>query len=376
MTPYLLIFIDSLPFDLLPETPFLNSLPVKSRIIPGIGYSDTCQTELFSGRSPDDMGYFGSWTFSPFGSPFYFCRQPFNLLGKVNRFYKLDRLLHRILLKLSGLPIKNIPLHYLSYFSYPYVSVFDKYFPFDSILKLNNTVGIYSQSFSNMPWSRVDQHVYFQARQKIPCLSHNKHLFISMTKLDATGHIYGLNSHEYQNKIRELDGWIQDIYEQFTHRFSKAGLIVLSDHGMVDVSQIINLQLEKRFGKPNLKRYVYFLDGTLLRVWVKDTSLQQELEDYLDNLPIGNRLTNADRETFGVASKGFADIIYLINESLMFVPSFWGNRASKAMHGYFPTNHSQHGILILSDNNNPYGILPKTLRSTRVYTILKSLLCQ
>ena len=376
MRPYLIIFIDSFPFDLLQATPFLNSLPARTRVVPGIGYSDTCQIELFSGRSPDDMDYYGSWTFNPFGSPFYFCRHPFNLLGKVNRFYKLDRILHRILLKMSGLPIKNIPLHYLSYFSHPYVSVFDDRFPFASILKMNNISGIYSQSFNALPWTKVDQHVYSQAQKRIHTLSNNNHLFISMTKLDATGHIYGLNSHEYQDKIRELDGWIQDLYERFTDRFPSAELVVLSDHGMVDVSQIINLQIEKQFGIPHLKRYVYFLDGTLLRVWVQDTSLHQELEDYLDNLPIGNRLTNADRETFGVASKGFADIIYLINESLMFVPSFWGNRASKAMHGYFPTNHSQHGILVLSDNNNPYGILPKTLRSTRVYTILKSLLCQ
>lgn len=65
MTKNLIIFIDSLPFNILPQTSFLNQMTERWSIQPGFGYSINLHAELFAGLLPDDIGYFGEWMYDP-----------------------------------------------------------------------------------------------------------------------------------------------------------------------------------------------------------------------------------------------------------------------------------------------------------------------
>jgi len=410
MQPVLLVFIDSFPYYCLDKAPFLASLPYKARVIPGFGYSSTCQIELFSGLTPDDVGYFGEWTYEPESSPFRrwrwfleaasLIRRLYPLDGLVQRgfrrilvqedlslvsnmstadymarpFYYLDRALHRAVDRILGLHTKNIPLSYLVYLNHPYISVFDHRFPYDSLLKHPNIVGIYTYAYK-LPWYVADAVVYQRAKEVISELPESKHLVVSMTKLDNVGHRFGTSASQYRDKVAELDRWVEDLYQRFLARFPSGRLAVISDHGMVDVSQGVTVDIEKVFGRPRPGKYFYFLEGTILRIWTDKHQLLGEMLDYLHRLGIGTIVSRAERASFGLKSSRFGNIIFVINEPLMFVNSFWGNRVSRGMHGYHPLNPSQHGVFLMSsDSVATLGDERVRLRTVDVYRKLRALL--
>ncbi|HNT74551.1 MAG TPA: alkaline phosphatase family protein [Anaerolineae bacterium] len=374
MSPILLVFIDSFPFDYLNHAPFLSSLANSWRVIPGFGYSSTCQVELLSGLTPDSLGYFGEWVYNPADAPFRKWHSPLQTLSVTRHIYYLDRVLHKILQRISGIGIKNIPLSYLSYFSSPYVSVFDKRFPHSSIPNLPRVKGVCSYDYSSLPVEKVDTAVYERAKQCIANIPENHHLFVSMTKLDHVGHWNGVDSPEYRQKVAELDQWVEDLYVRFLKRFPEGELVVISDHGMVNVKQLVTLELEKVFGKVRPDTYTYFLDGTLLRIWSDQPHLINNMVDYLSNLQIGVSLTTNERNAFGLTRPSCGNIIFVLNESVMFVPSFWGGRSSKGMHGYHPLISSQHGILLSSTALFPDFTSIEELRAPQIFQGLHSIM--
>lgn len=371
MQPVLVVFIDSFPYYYLDSAPFLSALPFRARLTPGFGYSTTNQGELLTGLTPDELGYFGEWTYNPDQSPLKSWRWLLELASPVQQVYYLDRLAHRALGKFSKLQVKNIPLGLIGHFSNPYVSVFDKHFPAESLLKLPGVKGVYSYDYGSLPESQVDGMVYEAAKKSIAELRDGEHLVVSMTKLDAVGHWTGVGR-EYQDKIAELDRWVEDLYESLLARFPSARLAVISDHGMVDVRRSVKLDLESTFGRPGPDSYLYYLEGTQLKVWTANPGLTERIEDFLHDLKIGRTITPSERAAFGLTSNGFGDLIFVIDEPLMFVPSFWGGRSSRGMHGYHPENPSQHGIFLMSSADDAANG-ERTLRNVDVYPRLRAL---
>src|SRR2546428_3391385 len=247
MQPVLVVFIDSFPYDYLDSAPFLAALPSRTRLIPGFGYSSTNQVELLAGLTADDLGYFGEWTYDPENSPLRRWRWLLQLASPIQRFYYLDRMAHRVLAKCSKLQVKDIPLSLIGHFRQPYISVFDKTFPGNSLLKLPGVRGVYSYNYNSLPVTEVDGMVYRRAQELISELRDDQHLVVSMTKLDFVGHCFGVDS-LYRDKIAELDRWVEDLYERLLVRFPSARLAVVSDHGMVNVSRGVRLDLESTFG--------------------------------------------------------------------------------------------------------------------------------
>ncbi len=76
---------------------------------------------------------------------------------------------------------------------------------------------------------------------------------------DATGHLYGPNSKEMDQKLISLDKTLGYLIEQLKshHLFDKLNLIITSDHGMEEVSEsrvvyldsLVNLNLFKAYGR-------------------------------------------------------------------------------------------------------------------------------
>jgi hypothetical protein len=57
MRPTLTIFIDGSPFDPLPNMAFAGEMAGRARLGPNLGYSVNCQTEFFTGESPDEVSF-------------------------------------------------------------------------------------------------------------------------------------------------------------------------------------------------------------------------------------------------------------------------------------------------------------------------------
>ncbi len=171
-------------------------------------------------------------------------------------------------------------------------------------------------------------------------------LFIFLPELDGIAHRHGLDSEAYLTKLRELDTWLREIVGRFEARYSRGHVLIFSDHGMAPVTGAVELKLRENLGSPREKRYSYFLDSTMLRLWCLHQDVLREAYSFLSAQKQGHVLSEKGRQRFGVTNRQWGDVIYLLNEGLMFLPSFFGRGLAKAMHGYDPNLASQKGIIL------------------------------
>ena len=99
--------------------------------------------------------------------------------------------------------------------------------------------------------------------------------------LDGLGHRYGIDQEPYLEHLSRLDHWLADLSERFLEHHSGGHVFVISDHGMVNVSQGVYLDIKEQIGRTSSDTYVYFSDANLLRVWVFDEQLRPAIRAYL-----------------------------------------------------------------------------------------------
>jgi len=367
MNKYLFIFIDSLPYERIAVAEFIAGLPVNIRLIPGLGYSVNLLPELFMGMSPDEVGFFGEWTYDPSYSPFKF-RQVGRMLQYVAQsHYYVDRFLHKALGRLLQVHLAQIPFNMIPYFSHNELSVYHAPMANKTIFSSNNAAMkvIRSEKFPGELGRRDDAAI--EAAYHLL----DSNLFISLVDLDGFGHMYGVTSEEHDNYIRHIDREVARIWDlfQITNKGSDCFLVVLSDHGMSNVHEHTSLgqDMENIFGQPSPSRYIYFLDSTLLRVWILDSKLREDIASFLAERKEGKLLSSEERDIFGVTSPYTGDLLYVLHEGIVFIPSFHGLRIPNGMHGYHPDVPLQHAVLASS------GLIsnPDVLRSNEVFELLR-----
>jgi len=101
---------------------------------------------------------------------------------------------------------------------------------------------------------------------------------------DATGHLYGPNSKEMDEKLQSLDRTLGYLIEQLKthHLFDKMNLIITSDHGMEEVSESRLVYLDS------------FVDTRLFRAFGRRTSYNLFLEKKSDLDSVFDKLSKAE----------------------------------------------------------------------------------
>lgn len=364
MNSFLIIFIDSLPYQYALQMPMAKYFPTQVPLAPGFGYSINIQAELFAGKMPDELGYFSEWTYAGTSSPFRKYCFLLKLLSPSANVYTVDRILHRIGNKIFG-PIWNIPFRYLPYLKNQ-PDIFSESFDIPSIFtQIPELVVI---KYPDFPHPNRDNKMTIAG---LTAMETYPQLFIGLVDLDGTTHRVGVGSPEYITEIERLNTNILQLVEKYHKLYSDGKIILVSDHGMANVTGSIELIVENQFGLPNPHSYFYIQDSTMLRIWTFDDSKRKEIEQFLNHQPYGKIITDDERAKYKLTSSKFGDIIFILNESLVFSPSFYGRKLPKAMHGYHPELTSQQGVLLY---NNP---LPSGLRSmqrtTDVYRLITAL---
>ncbi|TFG69882.1 MAG: hypothetical protein E4H27_06665 [Anaerolineales bacterium] len=343
MRDTLIIFVDSLPYRTLSQMPFLNAAPEIWPIIPGFGYSVNIHAELFAGLLPDDVGYFGEWTYDPELSPGWKWRSILPLLDKLFRPYILNRGLQHLLMQgyRPGRIMINIPLRDLDKFalkgdhildnpqSFPHPSLFSK-FPHLKVL-----------SIPHLPKGERDLSLY---RSALNTVHQEGSMLLPLPDLDGFGHAYGITGTPYRAHLDFLDASIATLANKYRAAHPDGHVFVISDHGMVNVAQGITLDIEAYAGKASSQTYVYFTDANLLRVWVLDEGKNDVIHTYLQQLGRGQLVTPEERQTYGLTSPGFGDFIFVLDEGLAFAPSTFARHKPAGMHGYHPLAPGQQAV--------------------------------
>jgi len=362
MKKILLVFIDGLQYDTAIEKFTILKNAKNSRVIPGIGFSNNIYPEMLCGTNPDEIGYFNEW--SPVKDekselPFYL-----KWLDMFRWSLYINAGIRKIILrKIFKLDYSNIPFKYAHYFKAQGSHNFRD-------LTGNNILhdydfNIYDSVETGLGVGKRDNFIIDKLENDLK----QENYLLSLVDLDNIAHIHGITSTNFFNHTENLDNRLVKLFQNFSQLNEENEIYLFSDHGMVDVSNVVNFNIEEKFGEMNENKYLYFIDSTYMRVWVKDKSLMNDFKLYLSSRDFGELLTDQQRGEFGLTNKEFGDFIFRGNEGVMFVPNFYGGRANKAMHGYDSHIQSQNTIFSKIDNNSNNLEIPKTSKEIFHYLV-------
>jgi len=360
--PLLCFLVDAFRHDYLNqgETPFFASLAADGLWSPLptiLGYSDAIRATIFTGRYPDQLGYWIEYCFRPERSPF----RPLDRLGFVDRFpndfaqrgakYVLSATLMRALARSRGyrtLDLRHLPFGALRFFDYtlPVSMTAPGALAAPTIFDRLSDAGlrwVYLDSSTTRPERMLgatrDLHV--GTALVLVYLHHG----------DMASHLFGLESDRFRRSLRMVDGLAARLHEAVRLRMGQPSVLVFSDHGMSRAGRMVAI--------PELRRHPAFgtgfcfaLDATMVRLWYfrDDARFRDDLRSLVAYKLPGRFLNESDRVRLHIDfdNRHYGDDIFLTEPGTVIFPNFHSYVRPKAMHAYDPADPDQDGIFIAS----------------------------
>jgi predicted AlkP superfamily pyrophosphatase or phosphodiesterase len=173
--------------------------------------------------------------------------------------------------------------------------------------------------------------------------------FAYLPELDGLLHRVGNQSPEVGKKLHAYELWLERLLETAAEHYKEIRLYVFSDHGMANCDEVLNLKalieaLPVRLGKD----YAVVYDSTMARFWFFSDSAEQVVVDRLRKVPQGRILPDEELEELHCLfpDRYFGELIFLVKEGVLIVPSHMGERPIRAMHGYHPYDKHSYAALL------------------------------
>ena len=341
-SPILVIFIDALPLNRANNIVSRLAAETYSKSIPGVGYSINVKAELFAGLKPDDVGYFCEWNYNPESNVNWLVKilsPVLEFLGEKSHF--LNRVFHKLITIFLKENVYAIPYRVLPFLKCSGLTAYEHGFKYPTFLSEGKFERVlYSEETVD------DKKVFEKALQRLEKET-IQHLFVSTAQLDGVMHQFGMDCNEYEQQIELIESYVVKLVNEFMAiHGNEASYFIFSDHGMTPVLEGVSFDIEETFGTPGKESYIYFIDATFFRVWVIDKSLENSMIETFNCMKEGHVLTESERTLYGLINKKHGDIIFMLDESKQFAPSFFGKDTCQAMHGYAPHLDSQAGVFI------------------------------
>lgn len=334
----LIIFIDGYPWEdssLLDEVDFIKS---KKSMKPSYGYSVNLHYELFQGKKPNDLGFFGDAlrisSKKPPSSAFV------NLLNLMRmKLPFISRIFYKVYSKLFKKHIAFLPPYLLKNFEFAGSYLLQK----NKEIKINHSYFDVVCFDNKLRFGARDEQVFKVGLEKIK--NNKRNILLAFTELDWVFHTSGFRSKKYYEKINQNISFIHQLGKLYLEKNPDGEIIIVSDHGMVDTKKSVNFRLEDKFGMPFKNGVSYFYDSLYLFLWNDgNEKLFQSMIDWLSNQECGHFITEEERKKYELDDPKFGTKIFLLNEGYGFAPNYFGYRPLKAYHGYSPDTKSMKGI--------------------------------
>jgi hypothetical protein len=360
----LFVFIDACGWEIIKDDPFVSAFaPHRHRLESILGYSSTCVPSILSGAWPDEHRNWCYFVYDPKRSPFRSLRP----LGWLPRAITSRRIFRRRLSKFVGNWLKfrgyfdlyNIPFQHISLFDFT-----EKKSPL-APGGMNRGANI----FDFLRMRNISYHVSDPVRSETENLNNLltavkteriDFAFVYWPELDGLLHRVGNQSLEIQLKLRVYERWIERLLDDAHEHYEEVRLYVFSDHGMANCDQWLDLKaridsLPVRMGKD----YAVVYDSTMARFWFFNDAARWRIADALRQVPQGRILP--DRELARLhclfPDRYFGELIFLVKEGVLIVPSHMGERPIRAMHGYHPTDKHSYAALLTNQPDIPEEIV-------------------
>jgi predicted AlkP superfamily pyrophosphatase or phosphodiesterase len=180
--------------------------------------------------------------------------------------------------------------------------------------------------------------------------------FLYWPGLDGLLHQVGNQSEEIAPKLRGYESWMKSLYAVAGQHYDEVRLYVFSDHGMANCDECLDLKARVEglpLRVPDDFAVVY--DSTMARFWFKHDHARLLITNLLRDIPQGRIVPDEELKALGALfpDREFGELIYLVKEGVLIVPSHMGERPIRAMHGYHPDDPQSYAALCTNQVSIP-----------------------
>jgi len=160
--------------------------------------------------------------------------------------------------------------------------------------------------------------------------------FVYIGELDELGHMYGPESIEIKEMVREIDDRVRGM--EFD--------LIFSDHGMVEVDRVVEVPVTDDC----------FIDSDMARYW----GSAEDLKVVRESLPLG------DGQILEWEDTRFGDLIFMANTGVLIYPNFFNDRIVKGMHGYDAKDDEMRAFYVLDKKGERKDLVVRELHGVLI----------
>lgn len=359
----LFVFIDACGWEIIKDDPFVQTIaPNRKRLTSVFGYSSACVPSILSGSWPATHYNWCYFVYDPEDSPFRSLR-PLRWLPRSitsRRVFRrwLSKLLKKRLNFDGYFDLYNMPFEHISLFDFT-----EKKNPLapDGMNRGSNI-------FDYLQRRAVPYHVSAPQQSEeanLAALLHDIRLekidfaFLYWPGLDGLLHRVGNQSPEIAPRLRLYEQWIGRLISVARKHYEEVALYVFSDHGMANCDELLDLKrLVARLPLRMPQDFAVVYDSTMARFWFFNEHARQSVLGLLQRIPQGRVLPDDELEQLGTSfpDRRFGELIFLVKEGVLIVPSDMGERPIRAMHGYHPQDPHSYAALCSNQPEIPQDI--------------------
>lgn len=359
----LFVFIDACGWEIIRSDPFCKDFaPNRKKLGSVFGYSSACVPSILSGRWPDEHRNWSYFVYDPKHSPF----KSLKALRWLPRAITSRRIFRRWISKFV-----KAHLNFRGYFDlynipFKYISLYD-FSEKKSPLKaggMNRGPNI----FDFLEERGIPYHVSAPEKpeeQNLDALITDIHAeaidfaFLYWPGLDGLLHMVGNKSPEVPAKLRDYELKIQKLLATAREHYDEVRLYVFSDHGMANCDELLDLR--KQIDALPLRMtedYAVVYDSTMARFWFFSERARQEITHALQKVPQGRIVPDEELKKLRTffSDSYFGELIFVVKEGVLIVPSHMGERPIRAMHGYHPDEPQSFAALLTNQPDIPENI--------------------
>lgn len=359
----LFVMIDAMGWEIIRNDPFAAKIaPTRKRLESVFGYSSTCVPSILSGRWPEEHRNWCYFVYDPNHSPFRVLRPLRWLPPAVTSRRIVRRLLTKLVkrhLNFRGyFDLYNIPFRYIHLFDFT-----EKKSPlqpggmnrgpniFDTLVERKTPY------FVSDP-ARTDEENRDALIASIG-VAEIDFAFCYWPSLDGLLHMAGNDSPQIPAKLRVLEEWLGSVMAAARARYEEVKLYVFSDHGMANCDELLDLKARIDALPLTMARdYAVVYDSTMARFWFFNEDARRSITRELGTVPQGRIVPDDELRRMHALfdDRYFGEVIFLVKEGVLVVPSHMGERPIRAMHGYHPTDKHSYASLLTNQSSIPEEI--------------------
>jgi hypothetical protein len=359
----LFVFVDACGWEIIKRDPFVRDVaPYRRRLRSVFGYSSACIPSILSGRYPNEHRNWSYFVYDPKNSPFQSIRWLRWLPNALTSRRRIRNVLSRWAKRRLGFEgyfdLYNMPFRDIAMFDFT-----EKRSPLQPG-GMNSGTNI----FDFLEERDIPYHVSEPARGEEGNLDDVirdiesesiDFAFVYWPELDGLMHRVGNNSHEVGKKLRDYETKISRLLASAHDHYQQVRLYVFSDHGMANCYRHIDLRSQiDALGFKVDRDYAVVYDSTMARFWFFNPRAKKAITRKLQKIHAGVIMSDAELTDLGTyfPDRYFGELIFLMEEGTLIVPSHMGERPIRAMHGYHPDAPHSYASLMTNQPKVPAGI--------------------